>query len=443
MDDKRNDKHISVLLIEDNLTDIVLIREMLKEVRKPRFKLHNTRRLEEGLDHIEKNEADVLLLDLNLPDSYGLDTFQKAKERAPQIPIVILSAFDDEDIAIKAVKGEAQDYLIKGKVDSSLLARSISYAIERKSIEGELIKHRDHLEELVEERTAELQAANELLKKEIEERKNAEAELKASLEEKEILLEEIHNRVENNLQTVSNLIGLEYTQINDKKPIEIYQESQNRVKAIALIHESLSRSEDFAIIDFNEYTQDLVNYLFKSYAVDKNINANIETNGVLLDIDTAVPCGLILNELVTNSIKHAFPANYIRGPTDDPSVNPTTYGRGPANGRSTSLATKSRKFENEKFSSSTTENHESANESSANQDRRDAEINITFALDRGNFILKVGDNGIGLSDGIDFRYTETTGMQLVNALVRQLDGLIDLEEDEGTEFKITFREFKV
>lgn len=423
------DKHINVLLIEDNLTDIVLIREMLKEVQKPRFKLHNTRRLEEGLDHIEKNGADVLLLDLNLPDSYGLDTFLKAKERVPQIPIVILSVFDDEDIAINAVKGEAQDYLIKGKVDSTLLARSISYAIERKSIEGELIKHRDHLEELVQERTSELETANKQLKNEIEERKKAEEEIKASLEEKKILLEEIHHRVENNLQTISNIIGLEYSQINDKEPIEIYQESQNRVKAIALIHERLSRSEDFAIIDFTKYAHDLINYLFKSYAVDKNIKANIKIDGVLLDIDTAVPCGLILNELVTNSIKHAFPLAYCEGFKSSKNI----------------------------FAQQLTESHELAgdqlehlaerrifvNDSLTGQNRITGEINIVFAHDDGVFTLKVSDNGIGLPDDVDFRYAETTGMQLVNTLVRQLDGLIDLETDNGCEFKITFRESNV
>lgn len=381
-----DNNRINVLLIEDNLADVVFIREMLKESRKPGFNLHNTRRLVEGLDYLEKNSVDLLLLDLNLPDSHGLETFQKANDVAPQTPIVILSAFDDEDIAIKAVKGEAQDYLIKGKVDSSLLARSIVYAIERKSIEGELKEHRDHLEELVEERTKELQAANQQLQKEIEERKNAEKEIKASLEEKEILLEEIHNRVENNLETISNLIGLEYTQNSDKEPIEIYQESQNRVKAIALIHERLSISEDFAIIDFAKYAQDLVNYLFKTYTIDKrSINVNIKANGILLDIDTAVPCGLILNELVTNSIKHAFPA-----------------------------------------------------------ERREAtkkgKINISLSLDHSDFILKVSDNGIGLPEDFDFRYAETTGMQLVNALVRQLDGLIDFEKNGSNEFKITFRE---
>lgn len=215
------------------------------------------------------------------------------------------------------------------------------------------------------------------------------------------MLEEIHNRVENNLETISNLIGLEYSYINNKEPIEIYQDSQNRVKTIALIHERLAKSEDFAIIDFAKYTQDLVNYLFRVFAVDYNqIKVNINAHGILLDIDTAVPCGLIINELVTNSIKHAFPTN----------ISP-----------------------------------EDSNQTSESFlcPEGTCVIDITLCLNQNDYILEVQDNGVGLPENFDFRYSETTGMQLVNALVRQLDGLIDLQNIHGTGFKITFREFKI
>jgi len=375
-------KIIKVLLIEDNLADIVLIKEMLKESLNTTFKLYDAHYLDEGLKYLEENEIDILLLDLNLPDSQGLDTFQKANEKAPNVPIIILTAFDDEYTAVEAVKGDAQDYLTKGKVDSDLLTRSISYAIERKQIEIELKKYQEHLEELVKERTKELQKSNEKLKREIKARKKAEEEIRASLNEKKILLEEIHHRVENNLITVSNLIGLEYT-LTDKEPIEIYQESQNRVKAIALIHETLSKSEDFAVIDFARYTDELVKYLFKSYAIDPDlIKVNIGINGILLDIDTAIPSGLILNELISNSLKHAF-KNKVHG-----------------------------------------------------------EINVTLSLNHDNFELTVSDDGIGLSEELDYIYAETPGLQLVNTLVRQLDGIIELEINNGTSFKITFRDFK-
>ncbi|MDI6724705.1 MAG: histidine kinase dimerization/phosphoacceptor domain -containing protein [Methanobacterium sp.] len=375
-------KIIKVLLIEDNLADIVLIKEMLKESLNTTFKLYDAHYLDEGLKYLEENEIDVLLLDLNLPDSQGLDTFQKANEKAPNVPIIILTAFDDEYTAVEAVKEDAQDYLTKGKVDSDLLTRSISYAIERKQIEIELKKYQEHLEELVKERTNELQKSNEKLKREIKARKKAEEEIRASLNEKKILLEEIHHRVENNLITVSNLIGMEYT-LTDKEPIEIYQESQNRVKAIALIHETLSKSEDFAVIDFARYTDELVKYLFKSYAIDPDlIKVNIGINGILLDIDTAIPSGLILNELISNSLKHAF-KNKVHG-----------------------------------------------------------EINVTLSLNHDNFELTVSDDGIGLSEELNYIYAETPGLQLVNTLVRQLDGIIELEINNGTTFKITFRDFK-
>jgi len=382
--------HVNILLIEDNPADAVLIREMLIEVSNPSFKLHSTQRLDEGLNYLENEGADVLLLDLNLPDSQGLDTFLKAKGRIPQIPIVILSGFDDEDIAIRAVKGEAQDYLIKGKVDSSLLARSIAYAIERKSIEVELISHRDHLEELVGERTAELQASNEKLQKEIEVRKLAEDALKKnqqllkkSLDEKEMLLKEIYHRVKNNLMVISSLLNLQSRYIKDKKTLDIFRESQNRAKSMALIHEKLYNSNDLKRINFGEYIKTLTVDLFRTYMSDScPIRLNMDVEDVMLDINTAVPLGLIVNELVSNSMKHAFSSpNEING-----------------------------------------------------------EINVDFKSKNDDFTLIVSDNGIGFPAELDFKNTNTLGLRLVNSLTDQIHGKIQLKVDNGTEFKIMFKE---
>lgn len=389
---------INVLLIEDNPGDIFLIHEMLDEIQNSRFKLHNVQCLDEGLDYLQKNRADIILLDLNLPDSSGLDTFYETKNKAPMIPIVILSSLDDENTAVRAVKGDAQDYLIKGKVDSSLLARSMFYAIERKSIEEELIKHRNHLEELVEERTVELQAANEFLQREIEERELAEEALKEnqkllkkSLDEKEMLLKEIHHRVKNNLMVISSLLSLQSRYIKDKKTLDIFRESQNRAKSMALIHEKLYNSMDLKRINFGEYIRTLTKDLFRTYMSDSgHVRLDMDVEDIMLDINTAVPIGLIVNELVSNSMKHAFPAVYDHGPANEVM----------------------------------------------------GEINVNFKSDGDDFILTVKDNGIGFPEELDFKNTDTLGLRLVNSLTDQIHGKIQLKVDNGTEFKITFKEME-
>lgn len=209
-----------ILIIEDNIRDVRLIQEMLKEVRHFNFEFTHAERLDKGLKCIENDGFDVLLLDLNLPDNTGLDTFIKARNGKSNLPIVILSGESDEETAIEAVHQGAQDYLMKGEVDGKLLARSIFYAIERKATEEELIKHRDHLEELVEKRTLGLKEANKKLRREINERKLAEEEIRASLEEKKILLDEIQERIQNSLQTIISIIDAEYFQ-NGQKNLRI------------------------------------------------------------------------------------------------------------------------------------------------------------------------------------------------------------------------------
>ncbi len=130
-------KKIRVILVEDNPGDTLIIKEMLKEIYGNNFELLNFERLEEGLKHI-KEDVDIMLLDLNLPDSHGIETFKTMKDHAPELPIIILTGLVDEDLAINIVSKGAQDYLVKGQIDKQLLSRSMKYSIERKRIEIDL-----------------------------------------------------------------------------------------------------------------------------------------------------------------------------------------------------------------------------------------------------------------------------------------------------------------
>lgn len=211
------------------------------------------------------------------------------------------------------------------------------------------------------------------------ERKSAGEEIKAALKEKEILLREIHHRVKNNLQVISSLIKLQSKSIEDETIREKLKESQNRVKSMAIIHERLYESVNLAGIDFKGYTKHLAQDLFRSYGTGPNIKIKTDIDSVFLNIDKAVPLGLILNELISNSLKHAFP------------------------------------------------------------DGRKGEIRILLHQDNGgNYSLIVSDNGAGLPSHMDFRNTKSLGLQLVNALTKQLKGNIELDSSNGTQFSITF-----
>lgn len=171
-------KPIKVLLIEDSNEDAIIIREMLNETSKIPFQLTYVSRLKTGFEELFQESFDVLLLDLNLPDSWGFDTFIRTYDQVPELPIVILSGFDDEDVAVKAVREGAQDYLIKGEIDGRLLARSIYYAIERKNIEKQLMKTQKDLRKLIEWHEEELEDTGKKLKAEKRISKSLENKLK-------------------------------------------------------------------------------------------------------------------------------------------------------------------------------------------------------------------------------------------------------------------------
>jgi PAS domain S-box-containing protein len=216
--------------------------------------------------------------------------------------------------------------------------------------------------------------------RDITERKRMEEALRKSLREKEILLKEIHHRVKNNMQIISSLLNLQAKTIRDPAALEGLAECQNRIHSMALIHEKLYRSKDISSLEFGEYVRSLATALFRTCRADPGlIRLVFETEETFLDIDTAIPCGLIVNELVLNAIKHAFPGG------------------------------------------------------------RTGEIRIALGRkERGGCRLAVSDTGIGFPEQADFRKTETLGLHLVMMLVEQIDGTIKMTRRGGTTFDIAF-----
>ena len=213
-------------------------------------------------------------------------------------------------------------------------------------------------------------------------RKKAEEQIRASLKEKEVLLQEVHHRVKNNMQIISSLFNLQSGHIKDKQAFEIFKSSQNRVRSMALIHERLYQSKDFTKVDFAEYAQNLTGHLFSSHGISPGaVKLNLNIKDVFLDLNTAIPCGLIINELVSNSLKHAFP------------------------------------------------------------EEKNGEIKISMhPLNKEEIEVIVSDNGVGLPKEVDFRNTESLGLHLVNLLAEdQLHGDIKLDRAKGTSFHIIFR----
>ena len=216
----------------------------------------------------------------------------------------------------------------------------------------------------------------------ITEQKRAEEAVQAALREKEVLLREIHHRVKNNMQVISSLFNLQAGHIKDEEARRILKEGQTRIRSMGLIHEKLYQSRDLSKIDFSAYIRSLLVHLFHAYRIDANqVRLETELEDVHLDINAAVPCGLLVNELISNALKHAFPEG------------------------------------------------------------RKGAVKIGLRRrDDGAVELRVADNGVGFPEKLDFRRTESLGLQIVNLLIGQLDGTIELERKRGTAIVIAFQE---
>jgi two-component sensor histidine kinase len=209
-----------------------------------------------------------------------------------------------------------------------------------------------------------------------------EEKLMASIKEKEILLKEVHHRVKNNLQIINSILNLQSSYVTDEKTLDIINESQNRIRSMSYIHESLYQTSNFSSINFRDYIGNLITNLFYSYQVNGNINVVKKIENIDLALDQAIPCGLILNELITNSLKYAYDSD----------------------------------------------------------EKGDIVIELK---EKGNSVhVSVEDYGVGLPGNFDLETSESLGLSLVHTLIDQIDGEVIVNSDGGTKFLIIFEKLE-
>ena len=350
-----------VLVVDDEPTMRMLLRTAMK---KDGFEVIEANNGVECLERYQQARPDIVLMDAMMPEMdgfsscaalQGLQNMQDAPDKYVA-PVLMITSLDDKDSVDRAFAAGAADYITK-PIHWPLLHQRVR-----------------RLQDIVH-------------------RQRAENQIKASLKEKEAMLKEIHHRVKNNLQIISSLLNLQSSAIEDEEIVNLFRESQNRVRLMAIIHEKLYQSNDLGKINFREYIQALTSHLLQSYDVNKTaIDLKVDIEDISLEIDVAVPCGLIVNELVSNSLKYAFPDNF--SPVGDSETAPKQIPK---------------------------------------------QIKIAAGLESDRLLsIRYCDNGIGLPPGFDIDTARTLGLQLVSTLTEQLDGQLTVNSCTGkTEFILT------
>ncbi len=349
---------IQVLIVEDNFLVSEMIRGVLKEIGYAAVGV-----AADGHQAVEMTQSirpDVVLMDIELPGIDGIEATRRIHTSCPT-PVVILTAYDTPELVEQASVAGAGAYLVKPSTAREM-ERAIAVAMAR-------------FDDMME-----LRRLNVELEAEITERIQAEEKIKASLKEKDVLLEEIHHRVKNNLQFIHSLLDLQIDYIRDEQAVELFRESQMRIHAIALVHERLCQSEDLTRINFSQYAQSLADDLFLSFGAGAaGITLKVNVDDVVLDMNAAIYCGLIVNELLSNALGHAFPSG------------------------------------------------------------RKGEICIdVHPIDDGRkLVIVVQNDGVNLPPDRHLRSKDSFGLRLVDMLVHQLKGTMETERNGGAAFKIT------
>jgi len=372
----------SILVVDDDRSTRKLLTFILS--RKD-YDIETAGTGQEAIEKAQTRFFNVALLDIKLPDMQGVELLAPLKKMHPEMEIIMITAYASLETAMAALNRGASLYITKplnmeevlppinevlkkqrlAMENKRLLQELKRELAERKLAEEKLKKYRDQLEEMVKERTTKLAETNEELQREIT--------------EKELLLKEIHQRVKSNMQLISKMLSIQDSQIKDEAARKVFREGWGRIRFMAMVHEKLYQSDDFTGINFAEFTKSLLNDIMGTYNIDDDtIDLKIDIKNVYLDINLAIPCGLIINELVSNSLKYGF------------------------------------------------------------QEQQKGEIIIQFESKNNLYELTVGDNGKGFPKYLDFRNAESLGLQLVRLLCKKISANIELDRSKGTLFKIVF-----
>jgi len=340
-------------MVDDSAADRKLCRVLLEQQHGSTLEFMEARDAAHGLDLCRTALPDCVLLDYQLRDMTGLeflsDLTRDAPVEVPAFAVVMLTSVASEQVAVQAMKSGAQDYLVKDRMTAEALSSAVTKATEKVGLIRALKTERDRLA--------------------------------ISLAEKSTLLKEVHHRIKNNLQVIASLLRLQADGVGDPRLTVALRESQNRVESMALIHEQLYETEDLREVDLARHAALLASNLVHSYAVDEGrISWNVRIEPVALTVDRAIPAGLILNELISNALKHAFP------------------------------------------------------------DGRKGSLSIEGRQSGGGVVLEVRDDGVGMPEGADPARPKSLGLEIIAILTRQLKGTFEIERGGGALCRVTFPE---
>ncbi len=355
-----------ILLVDDSPENLKLLAKILREND---FQVRGSNSGRYALKSIKKKIPDLILLDITMPEMDGYEICRRLKKDSSfiDIPVIFISGLKDNTSIIKGFEVGGVDYITKPFQPQEILARVRTHL--------SMSRMKNHLEEMVEERTAELQEVTE--------------QVRSALKEKEVLLKEIHHRVKNNMAMMSSFLQFQIDQVQEPGALQRFIDTKSRIYTMALVHEKLYHTEDLKHINFKEFVEALAESLIFSYTTyPHRISLKTDIIDVALNLDRAIPCGLIINELVSNALKYAFP------------------------------------------------------------DDRKGIITIGFSIGPDDkYVLTISDDGVGLPEQVDFQKIDSIGLKLVPLLANQLDGEFvsqDTSEEregvsgQGTSFRIVF-----